>query len=332
MGHMVVGYCLENHCLVHINHMSLDGVIGPYQTFVVRIVRTIIDSMVHLCVFQSLKYYQALPGYTVYGWLMGHKDIYVTQDSEKHHDAEGQDSIKHLNQWTDKEIWSSHSWSREVSIEQNCLDLDITSYIRCSASSNQKDSNFDNRSAIAVEARAKQSLVESNQCLIAKAESQLSGETLEHTPAAIQKLTIYPPFLKKCLVKTDPQDLQTLLCMTGTMRYYLVTTFSWPSFLYDTRNGFQYDAGNVEVGLTCSALLIKLRNIVKFFEAPPGPVNQAKVNEMLLWWNQRVFGHDRKIAAPAELHKNMSVSRLAKQYLAQEQMGDQYRQQSFTEI
>ncbi|KAF8426516.1 hypothetical protein L210DRAFT_3420611, partial [Boletus edulis BED1] len=54
-------------------------------------------------------------------------------------------------------------------------------------------------------------------------------------------------------------------------------------------------------------------NIVDYFEAPPGPAAKVKVNELLLWWDRKVFGRQREIPREPERVAASSVARLAAQ-------------------
>ncbi|KAI9449216.1 hypothetical protein HD554DRAFT_2175775 [Boletus coccyginus] len=54
-------------------------------------------------------------------------------------------------------------------------------------------------------------------------------------------------------------------------------------------------------------------NIVDYFEAPPGPVAKARVQELLLWWDRKALGHRREIPRAPERVAASSVARLAAQ-------------------
>ncbi|KAI9573051.1 hypothetical protein HD554DRAFT_2013750, partial [Boletus coccyginus] len=74
-------------------------------------------------------------------------------------------------------------------------------------------------------------------------------------------------------------------------------------------------------GLTCWHLIDGdfntnefYQNIINYFEAPPGPVAKSRVQELLLWWDRKVFGFQREIAHPLEVVTSLSVAKLINQH------------------
>ncbi|EGO18993.1 hypothetical protein SERLADRAFT_443536 [Serpula lacrymans var. lacrymans S7.9] len=59
-------------------------------------------------------------------------------------------------------------------------------------------------------------------------------------------------------------------------------------------------------------------NILDFFEMPPGPTSKAEIENLLLWWNRKVFGRSRAAVYSPQAVENTSVARLAAQRAAKE--------------
>ncbi|KIK92910.1 hypothetical protein PAXRUDRAFT_12950 [Paxillus rubicundulus Ve08.2h10] len=53
--------------------------------------------------------------------------------------------------------------------------------------------------------------------------------------------------------------------------------------------------------------------IIDFFEVVPGNAAKQRVDELISWWNRKVFGKNRRILLPAAVIANSSVARLAAQ-------------------
>ncbi|KAF9239166.1 hypothetical protein BU15DRAFT_74857 [Melanogaster broomeanus] len=63
-------------------------------------------------------------------------------------------------------------------------------------------------------------------------------------------------------------------------------------------------------------------NIIDFFEDAPGPAARARVKELLLWWDRKVFGRNRDIVIPQEQSASLTVSRMLAQRIATEGVAD----------
>ncbi|KAG0698048.1 hypothetical protein DFH29DRAFT_984041 [Suillus ampliporus] len=143
---------------------------------------------------------------------------------------------------------------------------------------------------------------------------------------------------------------------------FLVTTYSWPAFMY---KDYSFDSANIEKGLFRSTLLLKAfkhlftspssakeidgdgnvlrrmtrstlrfalsninswrsvdgdfdyydfyNNIVDFFEVVPGTDAQAPINELLKWWNRKVFRKIRTVPLTSAQLGRFSVARMSSQ-------------------
>ncbi|KAF8839843.1 hypothetical protein BDN67DRAFT_969490 [Paxillus ammoniavirescens] len=58
--------------------------------------------------------------------------------------------------------------------------------------------------------------------------------------------------------------------------------------------------------------------IIDFFEVTPGNAAKKRVDELLGWWNRKVFGKNRPIVLPAAVVEKSSVARLTAQRLEKE--------------
>ncbi|EGO05104.1 hypothetical protein SERLA73DRAFT_149356 [Serpula lacrymans var. lacrymans S7.3] len=94
---------------------------------------------------------------------------------------------------------------------------------------------------------------------------------------------------------------------------YLVTANLWPTFMYAN---YKYNPKDIEKGLFQSTLLLKLyfnyqqlyNNILDFFKMPPGPTSKTKIENLLLWWNRKVFGHSQAAVYSPQAIENTLVS------------------------
>ncbi|EGO30867.1 hypothetical protein SERLADRAFT_404852 [Serpula lacrymans var. lacrymans S7.9] len=132
-------------------------------------------------------------------------------------------------------------------------------------------------------------------------------------PAAVQWLPeLFPTLFTTTLDPLDKSWQGFLHNLTGSL-ICPITANLWPTFMYAN---YKYNPKDIEKGLFQSTLLLKLyfnyqqlyNNILDFFKMPPGPTSKTKIENLLLWWNRKVFGHSQAAVYSPQAIENTLVS------------------------